>query len=183
MGECEDEGSWIEQARLGDSTAFENLVRRYQKRIHVLAYRMTGSLADADDLAQETFVRAYLALDQFRGDARFSTWLHRIAVHQSLHWLARRERQERLHRSWTRQTTVTENPPEPPASEVQAALLKLPAKQRAAIVLTVYDGLSHAEAARVLGCSETTVSWRLFMARSRLKRLLQGPNPRSNPRA
>jgi len=176
MSECEDEGSWIEQARLGDPSAFEKLVLRYQKRIHVLTYRMTGSLADADDLAQETFVRAYLALDQFRGEARFSTWLHRIAVHQSLHWLARRERRERLHRSWTEETAANTTPLDAILSEVQSALLKLPAKQRAAIVLTVYDGLNHAEAARMLGCSEATVSWRVFMARSRLKRLLQGSN-------
>ena len=59
-----------------------------------------------------------------------------------------------------------------PAQKVQAALLKLPAKQRAAVVLTVYDGLNHAEAAQILGCSETTVSWRVFAAKRKLKRWL-----------
>lgn len=63
---------------------------------------------------------------------------------------------------------------------VQAALLKLPPKQRAAVVLTTYDGLSHAEAARALGCTETTVSWRLFAARAKLKRLLKHPGKGGN---
>jgi RNA polymerase sigma-70 factor (ECF subfamily) len=178
MGEADEDQAWIEQSLQGDPSAFEPLVRRYQKRIHVLAFRMTGSLADADDLAQEVFVQAFQRLAQFRRESRFSTWLHRIAVHQALHWLARQDHRQRLHQSWTEETLAATTAPNPACSEVQSALLKLPAKQRAAIVLTIYDGLSHAEAAHILGCSENTVSWRVFMARSRLKRLLRNPSPR-----
>ena len=144
--------------------------------VHALTYRMTGSLADAEDLAQETFLRAYAQIGAFRGTAKFSTWLYRIAVNTCLNWRQSERRRQQLYA----QAAVEFSAPAADgegafgdqAGEVQAALLKLPAKQRAAIVLTIYDGLNHAEAAQVLGCSETTVSWRVFAAKRKLKRLL-----------
>jgi RNA polymerase sigma-70 factor, ECF subfamily len=142
--------------------------------IHSLCYRMTGSLADAEGLAQETFIHAYQHLASFRAESRFSSWLYRIAVNHCLNWQKRRQRQQQLHEAWSKEAA------EPSSGEdtgriqqVQAALMKLHPKQRAAVVLTLCDGLSHAEAAEVLGCAETTVSWRLFAARGKLKRLLQ----------
>jgi RNA polymerase sigma-70 factor (ECF subfamily) len=139
--------------------------------IHSLCYRMTGTIDDADDLAQETFIHAYQHLDRFRGDARFSSWLYRIAVNRCLNWRKRKLRQERLHQHWGEEITV--NIDGRRADLIQQALMKLSAKQRAAVILTFYDGLTHAEAARTLGCSETTISWRLFAARAKLKRLLK----------
>lgn len=174
MGDGDEELAWIQHCLQGDPTAFEPLVRRYQKRIHMLAFRMTGSLADAEDLAQEVFLQAFRQLHQFRRESRFSTWLHRIAVRHSLHWLAKGHRRERLHQAWAEQVAPCRDFPDAVSGAVQEALLKLPPKQRATLVLTVYDGLSHAEAARILGCSETTVSWRVFAARVKLKRLLSG---------
>ncbi len=143
--------------------------------IQSLCYRMTGSLADADDLAQETFIQAYLHRESFRGDSKLSSWLYRIAMNQCLNWKSRAARLDRLHRDWGEQEALEGIPVSraPSAELVQAALMKLPAKQRAAVVLTTYDGFSHAEAAATLGCSETTVSWRLFAARRKLKTLLQ----------
>jgi RNA polymerase sigma-70 factor (ECF subfamily) len=134
---------------------------------------MSGSQADAEDLAQETFIHAYQHLDGFRAEARFSSWLYRIAVNQCLNWQKRRQRLDQLHKEWGAQDREPSGDDSGRSQQVQEALLKLPPKQRAAVILTAYDGLTHAEAAAALGCSETTVSWRLFAARGKLKRLLK----------
>lgn len=165
------------RSQRGDAAAFEALVRQHQRMIHALTYRMTGSSADAEDLAQETFLQAYEQIGSFRGSAKFSTWLYRIAVNTCLNWRQSEQRRFQLQVNCAEELSIR-HPHENgsssagPANDVQAALLKLPAKQRAAIVLTIYDGLNHAEAAAVLNCSETTVSWRVFTARRRLKLLL-----------
>jgi RNA polymerase sigma-70 factor (ECF subfamily) len=164
------------QSQNGDPAAFEALIRNHQHMIHSLTFRMTGSLADAEDLAQETFIRAYGQIGAFRGASKFSTWLYRIAVNTCLNWRQSETRRIQLHTRAAEEISAwhadEEDLPDDQANEVQSALLKLPAKQRAAIVLTIYDGLNHAEAAQVLGCSETTVSWRVFAAKRKLKRLL-----------
>lgn len=176
-----EEQEWVRQSRTGDTEAFAALVRRYQQMIDALTWRMTGSLADAQDLAQETFIQAYHSLDQFEDRSKFSTWLYRIAVNKCLNWRKAMGRRSQLHEKWAAEsghdTTVriSDNGEKSgiQTDAIQQALLKLPAEQRAAIVLTVYEEMSHAEAARVLGCSETTVSWRIFMARRKLKQWLQ----------
>jgi RNA polymerase sigma-70 factor (ECF subfamily) len=164
------------QSQQGDPAAFESLIRNHQRMIHSLTFRMTGSTADAEDLAQETFLRAYAQLGTFRGHAKFSTWLHRIAVNTCLNWRQSEARRFRLQVDCAEEIVTLNGHQETAANssnqQVQSALLKLSAKQRAAIVLTVYDGLNHAEAATILGCPETTVSWRVFAAKRKLKRWL-----------
>ena len=166
------------QCQTGDPAAFEKLIRNHQRMIHSLTFRMTGSPADAEDLAQETFIRAYEQIKSFRGTAKFSTWLYRIAVNTCLNWRQSEARRFHLHANCAEELSAQQLNGEhsaaatPANQQVQEALLKLPAKQRAAIVLTIYDGLNHAEAAQVLGCSETTVSWRVFAARRKLKQWL-----------
>ncbi len=163
----------IVECQPGDQEAFENLIRENQRMIHSLCYRLTGSMEDAEDLAQDTFVQAYRNLAQFRAEAKVSSWLYRIAVNRCLNWRKYRQRQDQTHQEWSRHGPEVAHDNTRQAQQIQEALMKLPAKQRAAIVLTTYDGLTHAEAARILGCSETTVSWRLFAARRKLKRLLK----------
>lgn len=141
--------------------------------VHSLCYRLTGSMEEAEDLAQETFLQAYRHLEEFRGEAKVSSWLYRIAVNRCLNWRRRRDRQVQVHREWSRQEPDAAPPDPQRARWVQELLMKLPVKQRAAIVLTTYDGLTHDQAGRVLGCSEATVSWRVFTARRKLKRLLK----------
>ena len=166
------------QSQNGDPSAFELLVRNHQQMVHALTFRMTGSAADAEDLAQETFLRAYEQIGSFNGRAKFSTWLYSIAVHACLNW---RRDEARRFQAYAQCAEETGAKPagagiSPAENEMvqrtQAALMKLPAKQRAAIVLTIYEGLNHAEASKVLGCSETTVSWRVFAAKRKLKRWL-----------
>ena len=178
MAAMDDENARITRSQKGDQEAFESLIKDYQRMIHSLCFRMTGSLADAEDLAQETFIQAYQHLGSFRAESRFSSWLYRIAMNQCLNWRKRRTRQEELHQEW-REQTQNEGAGESSSGPIQDALLKLHPKQRAAILLTVYDGLSHAEAAKVLGCSETTISWRVFAARGKLKRWLKDLKPAS----
>jgi RNA polymerase sigma-70 factor (ECF subfamily) len=176
MADADAELVW--QTQNGSPAAFEALVRNHQRMVHSLTFRMTGSLADAEDLAQETFLRAFEQIGTFHGTAKFSTWLYRIAVNTCLNWRQSEARRCRLQTDCAEEFSTLHPNGENPASnngacqQVQSALLKLPAKQRAAIVLTLYDGLNHAEAAQVLGCSETTVSWRVFSARQKLKRWL-----------
>jgi RNA polymerase sigma factor (sigma-70 family) len=176
MGDMDEERDRITQSRNGDHAAYAALIRTYQQMIHSLTYRMTGSVADAQDLAQETFIRAYQRLDTFDGSAKFSSWLYRIAVNACLDWRRRELRRQRLHTNWCEFHLDGDNGIELPdddlSKQVQVALMKLPDKQRAAIVLTVYGGHSHAVAAKMLECSETTISWRVFAARRKLKKLL-----------
>jgi RNA polymerase sigma-70 factor (ECF subfamily) len=177
MDAPDDESRWIERSLERDPEAFAELVRRYQRMIHTLAYRLTGSLADAEDLTQETFVRAYRHLAGFRRTAKFSSWLYRIALNLALDWRSTRNRRQQVEEQWSRETSSSDPAAEPDdlSARVQQALMKLPEPQRAAIVLTVYDRLSHAEAAGLLACSEATVSWRVFAARRRLAKLLALP--------
>lgn len=174
-----EEIDWVRRSRSGDTEAFGLLVKRYQQMIDALTWRMTGSLVDAQDLAQETFIQAYHSLDQFEDRSKFSTWLYRIAVNKCLNWRKAMGRRSQLQEKWAveseRQVAqgATDGGANSQSDVIQRALLKLPAEQRAAIVLTVYEEMNHAEAARVLGCSETTVSWRIFMARRKLKSWLK----------
>jgi RNA polymerase sigma-70 factor, ECF subfamily len=173
MADADDD--LVLQCRNGNAEAFEALVRKYQQMIHALTFRMTGSMPDAEDLAQETFIRAYKQIGSFGGKSKFATWLYSIAVHACLNWRRDEARRIRAQADCAQEMLVQGDESHSlndAAREAQAALLKLPVKQRAAIILTVYDGLSHAEAGRVLKCSETTVSWRVFAAKQKLKKLL-----------
>jgi RNA polymerase sigma-70 factor, ECF subfamily len=177
MGGPDEEKTWISRSRNGDHAAFEALLRAHQPMIHSLTFRMTGSLADAKDLTQETFVRAYCQLDTYRGDAKFSSWLCRIAVNACLNWRARENRRAEIHRQWSGEALQEGDTENPVADEinlrVQTALNRLPAQQRAAIILTVYEEMSLGEAARALNCTTATAGWRVFAARAKLKKWLK----------
>jgi len=178
MALSDDELACIQKSLADDTEAFAAFVKQHQKMIHALAFRMTGSLHDAEDLAQETFIRAYRQLASFRGDSKFSTWLCQIAVNLSLNWRKRENRRGEIHSKWAEnavaENSVPEEFPDALSRRIQAALDRLPPKQRAAIVLTVYENCSHAEVAKLMQCAEATISWRVFAARQKLKRLLGG---------
>jgi RNA polymerase sigma-70 factor, ECF subfamily len=177
MAGSEAESKLIEQTRSGDTEAYAALVHQHQTMVRAVTFRMTGSLDDAEELAQDAFLRAYQQLSSFNGDAKFSTWLCRIAINLSLDWRRRESRREAVHKGWANDALVENGSldefPDELSRRVQAALDRLPAKQRAAIVLTVYESQSHAEAAKTLGCAEATISWRVFAARQKLKKLLK----------
>jgi RNA polymerase sigma-70 factor, ECF subfamily len=167
----DDEGILVARSRVGDLDAFAGLVRIHQRMIYSLAYRMTGSAGDAEDLAQETFILAHRRLETFRGTAKFSSWLYRIAINLCLRWRKSVLRRGLADSEWAAESA------EPSSSGnagalVQEALAQLSPKLRAAVILTAYDGLTHAEAATLLGCAEKTLSGRLFSARSQLAEIL-----------
>lgn len=178
MALSEDESTLVQRSLSGDSEAYAMLVQQNQTMVRAMTFRMTGSLDDAEELAQDAFIRAFQQLPKFNGSAKFSSWLCKIAINLSLDWKRRENRRAGIHSTWAADAYA-----EPPSNDgfpdelsrkVQDALNRLPAKQRAAIVLTVYENQSHAEAAKTLGCTEATVSWRVFAARRKLKGLLKG---------
>jgi RNA polymerase sigma-70 factor (ECF subfamily) len=177
MAGSDNESQLIEQSVSGDPEAYAALVVQHQAMIRAVTFRMTGSLDDAEELAQDAFLRAYRRLGSFGGNSKFSTWLCKIAINLSLDWRRRESRRDEIHSKWAAET-VSENSsdggfPDELSRRVQESLNRLPAKQRAAIVLTVYENQSHAQAAKTLGCTEATISWRVFAARQKLKRLLK----------
>jgi RNA polymerase sigma-70 factor, ECF subfamily len=179
MVETAEEQKLVRASQDGDAIAFEGLVRHYQKMVHSLTFRMSGSWADAQDLAQDTFIQAYKQIGTFRGDAQFSSWLYRIAMNQCLNARKRTQRQATLGQEWKERATAVGEDAEV-SQRVHEALQQLNPKQRAAVVLTTYEGHKHGAAAKIMGCSETTVSWYLFTARSKLKTLLRDLQRRSD---
>ena len=171
--------TWLARSREGDRKAFEGLVRTYQSRVRQQLRRLTrGDLALADDLAQETFVEAWLHLNDFRGDARFATWLHRIALMRFL----QHQRRPRLPMDWIDDhadradgADVGRDPRavEGLGRDVVRALEALSEIQRLAIVHCFHLELTHAEAAQVLGLPLGTLKSHLNRARARMHEMLR----------
>ena len=150
----------VREVRNGNRQAFTELMRRYQKRVYWLARRIVRDHADADDVVQETFVKAYLGLGEFRGDSGFFTWLYRIAVNLSLNTVRKRQVMNYLRESELL-GKILPSTDDPSAtlehkeleSLLQRAVTTLPEKQRAVFVLRYYDELSYEEIAGVLKTS------------------------------
>lgn len=175
----------VAQAQQGDVQAFEKLVLAYQDRLYGLCYRLAGNHADAQDLAQETFVRAYRALDRFRQEADFGTYLHRIAVNL---WLNHRKRSQAVlslddpvptgEGELSRQVADNNRQPEQVVEDgelkdlVWQALGTLGREHRAVLVLREMETLSYEEIAAALGVAPGTVKSRLSRARNALKKAL-----------
>jgi RNA polymerase sigma-70 factor (ECF subfamily) len=155
-------------AAAGDRDAFERLLRRHYERIHRLAWRLTGSVADAEDVAQDVCCKLVEKIDTFKGEAKFTTWLTGIVVNTC------RDR----HRRGSAIMRLTQHlgmaallSPSPDGRDLHArawlasALARLDPALRATIVLVAGEDMSHAEAANALGVAESTVSWRMRQAR------------------
>lgn len=178
----------VARAKAGDDRAFGELVRRYRPRIFALALHLTGRESDADDIAQEVFLKAYKALASFEGRSEFFTWVYRMAVNRSLN--ARRDRERRGETTMDdprvdRAVAVDAGGDPARAAELRqtytlllTALDRLPAAMRTSVVLVTLQGFSQAEAAVVQKCSEGTVAWRIHEARHRLRRALERGRPR-----
>jgi RNA polymerase sigma-70 factor (ECF subfamily) len=173
--------AWLARARQGDRHAFARLVRTHQSRVRLQLRRLThGDIALADDLAQETFVQAWLHLNEFRGDARLATWLHRIALTRFLQHV----RRPQLPQAWSEIEPADEPGHDPREAEglgrdVERALQALSEIQRLAVVHCFHLELSHAEAAQVLGLPLGTLKSHLDRAKTRLRELLGAWNPES----
>ena len=174
-----DDRALVASCLAGRREAFDELVVRYRRAVYRLCYRFVGNHEDATDLAQETFLRAYRALSNFKGDSAVGTWLHRIAVNLSLNAVAGRAR--RAETNEERAAPVASDPDAMSrllsgerAAQVRAAIARLPPKQRATLVLRVYQEMPHQEIADLLGSSVGAVKANFFHALANLKRLLGG---------
>lgn len=172
----------VDQARNGDLDAFAELVRRYRERIYRTIFRFTNNHGDADDLVQDTFLRAFQKLKSFREKSGFYTWIYRIAVNLSLNFLKTRKREmarEEFDDLRPKGAQSASSSPESASmnrelsDKVNEAVDALPLSYRASFILVALQGMSHAEAARVLRCAEKTVSWRLHKARKMLQAKLR----------
>ncbi|HEY0389847.1 MAG TPA: sigma-70 family RNA polymerase sigma factor [Gaiellales bacterium] len=157
---------WLaKRAAHGDAAAFEQLVVRYQDRLYTLALRVTLSEHDARDCVQEGLISAWRAIDRFRGDARFSTWIYRIVIRKAYDALDRRRRTAEPVDDVDVRTT---DRPADDRLDVIAALATLEPDFRAAVVACDIVGMSMDEAAEALGVPAGTVKSRLSRARARL---------------
>jgi RNA polymerase sigma factor (sigma-70 family) len=179
-----EEGELVLKAQRGDLHAYDDLVRRYQERIYATVYHMTSNHEDANDLAQETFIKAYQALKSFKGGSSFYTWLYRIAVNKTINFL--KQRRHRLHMSLNDLDINAENDPDLVAfvsdktprreaglaelqEKLNEAMQKLSEDHRLVVTLHDVQGVPHEEIAKIMDCNIGTVRSRLFYARQQLQ--------------
>lgn len=176
----------VKRAQKNDRAAFEKLVEIYQNKVYTLCVRLAGNQTDAQDVAQEAFIKAYRALDNFRNEADFGTWLHRITVNV---WLNFRRKDggrqpvsldepypDESGSGMQREVAAPDGDPLQALEEkefrslVRSALDSLSGEHRDVLVLREIEGYSYEETARMLGCSLGTVKSRLSRAREMMRR-------------
>ncbi|OIQ84803.1 ECF RNA polymerase sigma-E factor [mine drainage metagenome] len=177
----------VQRVQRGDQVAFELLVMKYQRRIFRLIMRFIRDPAQAEDVAQETFLRAYRAIPQFRGDSQFYTWLYRIAVNTAKKAIAEGAREVTLHENLgeggetsglDEHLSDLETPEavlagRQVARTVNEAIDGLPEDLRTAIALREIEGMSYEDIARAMSCPVGTVRSRIFRAREAIARQLR----------
>ena len=179
-----EEVALVERARGGELSAYDELIRLYQERIYGTIYHMTSNHEDANDLAQETFIKAYQALKTFKGGSSFYTWLYRIAVNKTINFLKARKNRQGM--SLNDLDFNAENDPDLVAlvshktprrdaglaelqEKLNEAMGKLSEMHRLVVALHDVQGVSHEEIAKIMECNIGTVRSRLFYARQQLQ--------------
>jgi RNA polymerase sigma-70 factor (ECF subfamily) len=182
-----DDLELVQRAQQGEMPAYDELVRRYQERVYATIYHMTANHDDANDLAQETFIKGYTALKSFKGDSSFYTWVYRIAVNKTINFL--KQRKNRTHLSLNDLDFNAEHDPDMVAlvsdrtprrdagltelqEKLNAAMMKLSEVHRLVVTLHDVQGLSHEEIGKIMDCNIGTVRSRLFYARQQLQAYL-----------
>ena len=180
-----DDSDVLARAKRGDQSAFTELLRRYQKRVFSTALHLTGNRHDADDVTQDTFIRAYRGLATFDGRADFFTWLYRITINTGLNHLRSKKRAATIARAGAAEVEKEGGRPEKfgvrertPAEwatinehyqRVLGAISELSPTLRITLVLATVEGLSYREIAEILEIPEGTVAWRVNEARKQLR--------------
>ncbi len=182
-----DEQELVRRARKGDLAAYDDLVRRYQERIYATVYHMTSNHEDANDLAQEAFIKAFQALKSFKGGSSFYTWIYRIAVNKTINFL--KQRKNRTQMSLDDLDFNAEHDPDLVAlisdktprreanlaelhEKLNAAMQRLSESHRMVVTLHDVQGMSHEDIAKIMECNIGTVRSRLFYARQQLQAYL-----------
>jgi RNA polymerase sigma-70 factor (ECF subfamily) len=182
--EDSSDGHLVTKAKQDDAEAFAELARRFQEKIYFTILALTKNQQDASDLAQEAFMQAFKSLRSFKQRSSFYTWIYRIAVNLTLNFLKRRKRedtQEVLEESQSSGNGTEDSCLSPEgrslkkelSEKLQSAIDSLPLTYRASFTLVVFQGMTHSQAARILKCSENTVSWRMHKARKMLQARLK----------
>lgn len=193
QSEREVDAKLVVRVQNGDKRAFDLLVLKYQRRVMRLLSRLINNHSDIEDVAQETFIKAYRALPNFRGDSAFYTWLYRIAINTANNWLTSQQRRPQTMDLVKNQENETFNPidsltdvntpdallaSQQIAQTVNQALQELPPDLRTAITLREIEGLSYAEIAQTMDCPVGTIRSRIFRARdfinTKLRPVLEG---------
>ncbi len=183
----QDDAQLVARSLKQDHEAFGQLIDRHAAVIVNLAYRMVGNRAEAEDLAQETFLAAFKALSTFRADSKFSTWLYRIAANKCKDWLRAKRPGQGLNDVDVDETldihVAEERTPEhvlsqqQVAQELEQAIQRLPPLYREAFVLKHVEGLSYEEMQEILGVNGDTLKMRVYKGRLQLSRELAELNP------
>tara|TARA_Y100000768_G_scaffold162420_1_gene121494 strand:- start:275 stop:859 length:585 start_codon:yes stop_codon:yes gene_type:complete len=171
----------VRKSQLGEKDAFEQLVIRHQELVFSLAYKLTGNREMANDVAQEAFIRAWKAIEKFRGDSTFSTWIYRITVNTA--WTLRKKARKHntLNIEDTYEPIVIDEKKDPELVAINSdlssvlinALDKIPIEQRIIVELKNIEGRSHKEIADYLDISVTAAKVRLHRAHQRLRQILE----------
>lgn len=185
----------VARSRSGDVESFNQLITRWERPIYALAYRVIGQEEDARDVCQETFLRAFRGLAGFKGQAKFSSWLYRIALNLCRDWIRRRRRTpiSALPEDVELEDLASEAGPSESVEDlvarrelsgvVEMAMARLPEEQRTAIILKEYHGMTFQEIADLQGCPLSTVKTRLYQGLSVLRRDLAESRPGIGPGA
>lgn len=173
----EEDISLIESYLNGNENAVEELVMKYQRQIYAFIYRMIDDLEGAKDLTQETFIRAVKGLRGFRQHSSFKTWLFQIAKNLSLNYIQQNRHEEveiEESLSSNQAGALSEIIEKEIKKHVRTGLRDLPKRQRLAVILRVYEGMSFAETASIMGCSEGAAKAHYHNGVNRLKEILKG---------
>jgi len=171
----------VRLSQLGDQTAFEQLVVRHQDLVFSLAFKLTGNKEMANDVAQEAFIRAWKAIDKFRGDSTFGTWIYRITVNSAWTLRKKAKKHNTLNIDETYEPVIIDEKRDPELVAINSdlsstlinALDKIPLDQRIIVELKNIEGRSHKEIADILGISVTAAKVRLHRAHQRLRDILE----------
>ena len=171
----------VKKSQLGDRSAFEQLVLRHQELVFSLAYKLTGNREMANDVAQEAFIRAWKAIEKFRGDSTFSTWIYRITVNTAWTLRKKAKKHNTLNIDDTYEPIVIDEKKDPEmvainsdlSSVLSKALNNLPVEQRIIVELKNIEGRSHKEIAEYLDISVTAAKVRLHRAHQKLRSILE----------
>ena len=161
----------------GKTEAYAHLVKRHYMTVYKASYKWCGVREDAEDITHEVFIKLAQKLKTFRQKSSFKTWLYHITINTAKDF----HRKHAIKHTYETTFALEQSPGNPTpqidehldAVRLYKALNELPEKQKSAILLVFAEGLNHKEAAQVLNCSETTISWRIFQAKKRLKKSME----------
>lgn len=164
----------IRRAKEGDAKAFEALVRKHYTFIYKVAFKWCGIKEDAEDISQEVCVKIAGKINSFNETAAFQTWLYRITINSAKDLALKRNRERNKESEFLTFEKEKQQQKEEKniADKLLSLIESLPTKLKDAALLVYSEGLNHKEAATVLNCAETTVSWRVFQAKKKIKKLL-----------